>query len=42
MASTIIFGLLFSTITALLIIPCVYGIFADVADRLTSRKKAAA
>lgn len=29
MASTIIFGLLFSTITALIIIPCIYGVFYD-------------
>ena len=29
MASTIVFGLLFSTLTALLLIPCFYGIFFD-------------
>jgi multidrug efflux pump subunit AcrB len=29
MASTIIFGLLFSTITALVVVPCVYGILYD-------------
>ncbi len=29
MASTIIFGLLFSTITALIVIPCIYGVFYD-------------
>ncbi|TVQ99642.1 MAG: efflux RND transporter permease subunit [Spirochaetaceae bacterium] len=29
MASTIIFGLLFSTITALVVVPCVYGLFYD-------------
>ena len=29
MASTIIFGLLFSTITALIVIPCIYGLFYD-------------
>ena len=29
MASTIVFGLIFSTITALIIIPCVYGILFD-------------
>jgi multidrug efflux pump subunit AcrB len=29
MASTIIFGLLFSTITALVLIPCAYGILYD-------------
>lgn len=37
MASTIIFGLLFSTITALIIIPCMYGILDDIRSRL-SRK----
>ena len=30
MASTIIFGLIFSTITALLLIPCLYGILDDL------------
>lgn len=29
MASTIIFGLLFSTVTALIVVPCVYGLFYD-------------
>ncbi len=29
MAGTIVFGLVFSTITALVIIPCVYGLFYD-------------
>jgi multidrug efflux pump subunit AcrB len=29
MASTIIFGLLFSTLTALVLIPCLYGLLAD-------------
>jgi len=35
MASTIIFGLLFSTLTALLFIPCLYGLFSDL--KLTRR-----
>ncbi|MFO7849946.1 MAG: efflux RND transporter permease subunit, partial [Spirochaetia bacterium] len=30
MASTIVFGLFFSTLTALLLIPCLYGIFSDL------------
>jgi multidrug efflux pump subunit AcrB len=30
MASTIIFGLLFSTLTALLLVPCLYGLFDDL------------
>jgi multidrug efflux pump subunit AcrB len=30
MASTIIFGLIFSTVTALVIIPCLYGILRDL------------
>jgi multidrug efflux pump subunit AcrB len=30
MASTIIFGLLFSTLTALIFIPCLYGVFSDL------------
>jgi multidrug efflux pump subunit AcrB len=30
MASTIIFGLVFSTITALVLVPCLYGILDDV------------
>ena len=29
MASTIIFGLVFSTLTALIIVPCIYGLFFD-------------
>ncbi|GAB6088822.1 efflux RND transporter permease subunit [Spirochaeta dissipatitropha] len=29
MAGTIVFGLIFSTVTALIIIPCVYGLFYD-------------
>ncbi len=29
MASTIVFGLLFSTVTALLVMPCLYGVFYD-------------
>ena len=33
MASTIIFGLIFSTFTALVIIPCLYGIFYDKKKR---------
>jgi multidrug efflux pump subunit AcrB len=30
MASTIIFGLLFSTLTALFLVPCLYGLFDDL------------
>ena len=33
MASTIIFGLFFSTLTALIVIPCLYGILNDAAGR---------
>lgn len=33
MAATIVFGLVFSTITALLIIPCLYGILFDTRKR---------
>ncbi|AFG38614.1 efflux RND transporter permease subunit [Spirochaeta africana] len=33
MAGTIVFGLLFSTITALIIIPCIYGLFYDRRSR---------
>jgi multidrug efflux pump subunit AcrB len=33
MASTIIFGLIFSTLGTLLIIPCVYGIMDDVGTK---------
>lgn len=29
MAATIIFGLMFSTVTALVLIPCIYGLFYD-------------
>ncbi|MFW5710525.1 MAG: efflux RND transporter permease subunit [bacterium] len=40
MASTIIFGLIFSTITALLFIPCLYGIFDDTKQfRLRRRQR---
>ncbi len=35
MASTIVFGLVFSTLTALLFIPCLYGLFIDL--RLAGR-----
>ncbi len=35
MASTIVFGLVFSTLTALLFIPCLYGLFTDL--RLAGR-----
>jgi multidrug efflux pump subunit AcrB len=35
MASTIIFGLIFSTFTALFIIPSMYGILEDIRDRRT-------
>jgi multidrug efflux pump subunit AcrB len=38
MASTIIFGLIFSTFTALFIIPSMYGILEDIRDRRTRRK----
>jgi multidrug efflux pump subunit AcrB len=37
MASTIIFGLIFSTFTALFIIPSLYGILEDIRDRRTRR-----
>lgn len=43
MASTIIFGLLVSTITALIIVPCIYGLFYDRrsrGDRELSRAEA--
>jgi len=39
MASTIIFGLIFSTITALLFIPCLYGIFDDVKQHRLQRRE---
>jgi hypothetical protein len=38
MAATIIFGLIFSTFTALFIIPSLYGILEDIRDRRTRRK----
>jgi len=38
MASTIIFGLIFSTFTALFIIPSLYGILEDIRDRRSRRK----
>mgnify|MGYP006286060155 CR=1 FL=1 len=39
MAGTIIFGLIFSTITALLLIPCLYGILDDVIMFRTRRRE---
>ncbi len=39
MASTIIFGLIFSTITALLFIPCLYGIFDDIKQHKLRRRQ---
>jgi multidrug efflux pump subunit AcrB len=39
MASTIIFGLIFSTITALLLVPCLYGILDDVIRRTRRHAK---
>jgi multidrug efflux pump subunit AcrB len=39
MASTIIFGLIFSTITALLLIPCLYGIFDDIKQHGLQRRE---
>jgi multidrug efflux pump subunit AcrB len=39
MASTIIFGLLFSTITALFIIPSFYGLFYDKSNRKRRKNK---
>jgi multidrug efflux pump subunit AcrB len=38
MAATIIFGLIFSTFTALFIIPSLYGILEDIRDRRTRRR----
>jgi hypothetical protein len=38
MASTIIFGMIFSTFTALFIIPSMYGILEDIRERRTRRK----
>ncbi|MFW6214609.1 MAG: efflux RND transporter permease subunit [Alkalispirochaetaceae bacterium] len=39
MASTIIFGLIFSTVTALIIVPSLYGIFYDKSNREQRRQK---
>lgn len=39
MAGTIVFGLVFSTITALVIIPCVYGLFYDRRRRDPRKKR---
>jgi len=39
MASTIIFGLIFSTLTALIFIPCLYGIFDDVKQKRIDRRE---
>jgi len=39
MASTIIFGLIFSTLTALVIIPCLYGAFAGWAQKRFPQKE---
>lgn len=39
MASTIIFGLLFSTITALLFIPSLYGVFDDIKQSRLRKKR---
>ena len=39
MASTIIFGLIFSTITALIFIPCLYGVFNDVRQKKLARRE---
>ncbi len=39
MASTIIFGLIFSTITALLFIPSLYGVFDDIKQGHLNRKE---
>ena len=41
MASTIIFGLIFSTFTALVIIPCVYGILDEIGTKRIRKKSAA-
>jgi multidrug efflux pump subunit AcrB len=40
MAATITFGLLFSTITTLILIPCIYGLFYD--NRFARRRREAA
>jgi Cu/Ag efflux pump CusA len=37
MAATITFGLLFSTITTLILIPCAYGLFYD--NRFARRRR---
>jgi multidrug efflux pump subunit AcrB len=39
MASTIIFGLIFSTFTALLFIPSLYGVFDDIKQGRLRRKE---
>lgn len=39
MASTIIFGLIFSTVTALFVIPSLYGLFYDKTAKLERREK---
>ncbi|QEN08661.1 efflux RND transporter permease subunit [Oceanispirochaeta crateris] len=39
MASTIIFGLIFSTLTALILIPCFYGVLFDRGKGLSSKNK---
>jgi multidrug efflux pump subunit AcrB len=39
MASTVIFGLLFSTIGTLTVIPCVYGVIDDITVKLGRRMK---
>ncbi|MFW6249836.1 MAG: efflux RND transporter permease subunit [Alkalispirochaetaceae bacterium] len=41
MASTIIFGLIFSTVTALIIVPSLYGIFYDKADAERRKRRRA-
>ncbi len=41
MAGAISFGLLFSTVSALIIIPCIYGLFYDKKPRKKRRKKIA-
>ena len=41
MASTIIFGLLFSTLTALVVIPLIYGIFYDRPGRMDALRESA-
>ncbi len=39
MASTIIFGLFFSTIGTLIVIPCAYGVFDDILTKLGMKMK---